>query len=79
MIGHFGREILNANVVVIRENLGSINRILQLTDVARPTVSLERRHQIGGDVPLGIDKMFYQESNVARALPQRREVNREHV
>ena len=57
-VGDFRRQILNTDSVVVGENLRPVDRILQLTNVPRPNVFFERRHDVRFETPIWTGKVL---------------------
>ena len=45
-------KVLDVYPIVIGQNLGAIDGVLQLTDIARPTVSFQSGNHIGVETPV---------------------------
>jgi hypothetical protein len=80
----------HADLHLVGERSGALDRVAQLADVPGPRVALEARHRLGGhgellvlagEAALGdvVEEVLHEERDVLGPLPQRRQLDRDHA
>ena len=71
VVGNFRWQIVDGDEIIVRQNLGSIHGILQLTHIPGPVIGFDRAQRILADGPVPTKKHTCQQDDIPVSLAQR--------